>query len=53
MTDRFSEFRCALCDTSNNVEMAHLRYVKDIRAKSRTGNSNYKQWQGVKKNIKV
>lgn len=43
MTDRLANLRCALCNTSNKVELHHLRSVKDIRTKIRTGNSTYAQ----------
>lgn len=46
MTERFANLRCALCGSNTDVEVHHLRSVKDIRAKIRTGNSSYEQWTG-------
>lgn len=35
--------RCVICQSSLNVEMHHIRKVKDVRGKIRTGNSTYAQ----------
>lgn len=34
---------CAICSTSINVEMHHIRQVKDVKNKIKTGNSTYQQ----------
>jgi group II intron reverse transcriptase/maturase len=34
---------CAVCGTSDNIEMHHIRYVKNVRMKVRT----YAQWEGA------
>jgi len=46
MTQRFKEMNCALCSSSSKVEMHHIRSVKDVREKIRTGNATYSQWRG-------
>lgn len=46
MTERLADMKCTLCGTSNQVEVHHLRAVKDIRAKIRTGDSTYAEWKG-------
>lgn len=38
---------CAICKTTNQVEMHHIRKVKDVRGKIRTGDSTYAQWVGA------
>lgn len=38
---------CALCGTTRLIEMHHLRKVKDVRQKIRTGNITFAQWQGA------
>jgi group II intron reverse transcriptase/maturase len=38
---------CVICGSSHNLEMHHLRSVKDVRAKMRTGNSTYALWLGA------
>lgn len=38
---------CALCGTTSQIEMHHLRKVKDVRQKIRTGNITFAQWQGA------
>ena len=43
MTQRFKEMNCALCSSSSKVEMHHIRSVKDVREKIRTGNATYSQ----------
>lgn len=37
---------CALCNSTSDVEMHHIRQVKDVKNKIRTGNSTYQQWVG-------
>jgi group II intron reverse transcriptase/maturase len=39
--------KCALCGTSNKVEMHHLRKAGDVRNKIRTGNITWAQWKGA------
>lgn len=39
--------KCAICNTQANVEMHHIRKVKDVRHKIRTGNSTYQEWVGT------
>ena len=34
---------CVLCGTNNNIEMHHIRYVKNVRVKAHT----YAQWEGA------
>jgi len=46
LTRRIKEARCAICGSSNQVEMHHVRKASDIRNKIRHGNSTYKQWVG-------
>jgi len=41
MTKKFKDMICALCSTSSQVEMHHIRAAKDVRLKIRTGNSSY------------
>lgn len=38
---------CALCGSSGNVEMHHLRSVKDVRMKIRTGVSTFQEREGA------
>lgn len=38
---------CALCGTSEKVEMHHLRKAADVRNKIRTGNITWAQWKGA------
>lgn len=38
---------CALCGSTTEVEMHHLRKVSDVRQKIRTGNASFKQWEGA------
>ena len=38
---------CAICKSRIKVEMHHIRKVKDVRHKMRTGDSTYQQWVGV------
>jgi hypothetical protein len=37
---------CVLCGTTNQIEMHHVRSVKDVRTWMRTGNSTYEKWIG-------
>jgi hypothetical protein len=46
LTRRIKEARCAICGSSNQVEMHHVRKASDIRSQIRHGNSTYKQWVG-------
>ena len=46
MTERWADMICALCGSSHNIEVHHLRSVKEIRQKIRTGDSTYAQWKG-------
>jgi hypothetical protein len=43
MTRKFKEMSCALCSSTSKIEMHHIRSVKDVRLKIRTGNSTYSQ----------
>jgi len=36
--------KCALCQSINQVEMHHIRKVKDVRGRIRTGNNTYAKW---------
>lgn len=38
---------CTLCHSKTEVEMHHLRTVKDVKAKIRTGDSTYAKWTGL------
>jgi len=38
---------CVLCNTKYKVEMHHLRSVKDVRNKIKTGNNTFKIWLGA------
>ena len=38
---------CVLCGTSTNIEMHHLRSVKDIRQKVKTGDATFDEWRGA------
>ena len=38
---------CALCDSSTNIEMHHLRKVKDVRAKIANKSASFGQWIGA------
>lgn len=35
--------RCVLCGTNTNIEMHHIKPVKNVRVKART----YAQWEGA------
>ena len=37
---------CLLCGSNKRVEMHHIRSVKDVRAKWRSGNRTFEQWKG-------
>ena len=45
--------RCVLCGTSLNIEMHHLRTIKDVRVKIRTGNATFAEWQGAFKRKQI
>lgn len=38
--------KCVICDSANNIEMHHIREVKDVKNKIKTGKSTYQQWVG-------
>jgi group II intron reverse transcriptase/maturase len=38
---------CVICNTTQHIEMHHIRKVKDVKNKIRTGNSTYAQWTGT------
>jgi group II intron reverse transcriptase/maturase len=38
---------CLLCGSKSEVEMHHVRAVKDVRQKMRTGNATYDDWMGA------
>lgn len=38
---------CVICGTTNQIEMHHVRSVKDVRTWMRTGNSTYEKWIGA------
>ena len=44
---------CILCGTGVNIEMHHLRTVKDVRQKIRTGNATYAEWSGAFKRKQI
>nr|YP_010180068.1 hypothetical protein LI423_mgp20 [Saprochaete ingens]QUX32936.1 hypothetical protein [Saprochaete ingens] len=46
LTERTFGRSCMLCGSKTNMEMHHLRSVKDVRHKMRTGNSTYDMWTG-------
>lgn len=37
---------CVICNSLHQVEMHHIRKVKDVKNKIKTGNSTYAQWTG-------
>lgn len=39
--------KCVLCDSSTNIEMHHLRKVKDVRAKIANKSAGFEQWVGA------
>jgi group II intron reverse transcriptase/maturase len=40
---------CTLCGSYTEIEMHHLRSVKDVRGKMRTGNTTFEEWTGAMK----
>jgi hypothetical protein len=38
---------CLICGSKNNIEMHHLRTIKDVVAKWRSGNITFEQWKGA------
>lgn len=38
---------CTICGSTTQIEMHHLRSVKDVRAKIRTGDVTFAQWEGA------
>lgn len=44
---------CVLCGTGKDIEMHHLRSVKDIRQKIRTGNATFDEWSGAFKRKQI
>ena len=44
---------CILCGSPNQVEMHHYRTVKDVRAKLRTGDLTFAQWEGAVKRKQI
>lgn len=38
---------CVICGSSNNVQMHHLRQVKDVKAKIANQKSKFKTWEGA------
>lgn len=47
LTQSSFEKVCALCGTTNKIEMHHLRSVKDVRARMKTRNSTHDIWIGT------
>jgi group II intron reverse transcriptase/maturase len=47
LTEDTFDKSCALCGTTYKIEMHHLRSVKNIRTRMRTGNSTYDKWIGA------
>lgn len=45
--------KCAVCHSSNQIEMHHIRKVKDVRNKIKTGDSTYAQWVGLYKRKQI
>lgn len=39
--------KCTICESTNKIEMHHIRQVKDVKNKIKTGNSTYQQWVGA------
>jgi len=37
---------CAICGSTSNIQMHHIRKAKDVRERIRTGDSTYKSWTG-------
>ena len=44
---------CTICGSTNDLEMHHVRSVKDIRATFKTGNTTYEKWVGAMKRKQV
>lgn len=44
---------CVLCGTSSNIEMHHVRSIKNIRAKVRKGNASFAVWSGAYKRKQI
>jgi len=44
---------CILCGSSENIEMHHVRSVKDVRAKMISNKSTYQEWTGAVKRKQV
>ena len=44
---------CLICGSTNQVEMHHVRSVKDVRHKMRTGDSTYEEWVGAMRRKQV
>jgi group II intron reverse transcriptase/maturase len=38
---------CAICDATENIEMHHLRSVKDVRNKIKQGKASFAIWKGA------
>lgn len=53
ITDNVFNRVCILCGSSNQVEMHHYRTVKDVRAKLRTGDLTFAQWEGAVKRKQI
>ena len=45
--------KCTICDTPSNVQMHHLRSVKDVRAKMTNHKSTFQQWIGATKRKQI
>jgi group II intron reverse transcriptase/maturase len=39
--------KCVICESSKNIEMHHIRQVKDVKNLIKTGKSTYQQWVGT------
>jgi hypothetical protein len=39
--------KCVLCGTSENIQMHHIRSVKDVRAKMTKKNASFEEWKGA------
>ena len=44
---------CLICGSNNQVEMHHVRSVKDVRHKMWTGNATYEEWAGAMRRKQV
>jgi len=38
---------CLICGSKTKVEMHHVRSVKDVRSKMKTGEATYEEWIGA------